>query len=676
MEQPLERSEPSEPSAPATARARAASDLLALQNRFGTIARSVTLTGAMGAALVFWAVLTFRRGVKKLVVDNELDAALRMQLIYLLLGGAVVGALAGGALLFLAKRRSVPFASVERWCWFASPLLLMPWLPILYRHSVWKDRDQALPPVALVAALMTEVLLYHSFTSAPEQVLRWWALARERAPIIWRRHGPLAVVIAGSLFYVVFMTFFDLRWHYKLRTHNFDVSINNHLLYNGLHGRFFETTVTHAAEPGEYIAAHAKIGGYLFLPLYALYPKPEFLLALQCTSLGLGAIPLFLFARKRLSDWMAAAVAGAYLCYHPMHSANFYEVNWVPIASFFVLGTVWAIDARRWVTGALLFVAGALMREDMPIGFAVIGACLLLTGHRPKAGLIIALVSTIWFVILRFYIMDSAGDWWFPKMYKGLWPPGEKGFKSVIKTLVTNPVFVLGKLITEAKVNYLLHLLVPISFLPARRWYLWAAFIPGTILTLLATDYKPLTMYTFQYVMHWTPYLFLAAALALSAIAREADFGLARMRAAAGGMLLAASALSYNYGAFTAHTGTVKGGYFAVEFEFTDAERERYGALRELIKMIPDEASVSATEIAGPHVSSRKLIYAMRAGTQNADYLLIESRKLKLGRTRESLRKALESRQYGLLARRADFGLFKKGHDPSKNAQIIQEWGL
>jgi len=237
-------------------------------------------------------------------------------------------------------------------------------------------------------------------------------------------------------------------------------------------------------------------------------------------------------------------------------------------------------------------------------------------------------------------------------------------------------VFVLGKLITEAKVNYLLHLLVPISFLPARRWYLWAAFIPGTILTLLATDYKPLTMYTFQYVMHWTPYLFLATALALSAVARRVDFGLLRMRAAAGGMLLAATALSYNLGAFTAHTGTVKGGYFAVEFEFSDAERERYRALRELIAMIPDDASVSATEIAGPHVSSRKLMYAMRAGTQNADYLLIESHKLKLGRTRESLRGALESGQYGILARRADFGLFKRGQDPSKNAQIIQEWEL
>ena len=48
-------------------------------------------------------------------------------------------------------------------------------------------------------------------------------------------------------------------------------------------------------------------------------------------------------------------------------------------------------------------------------------------------------------------------------MYKKLWANGEKNFHSVIKTMLTNPIFTLQKLIVEKKVFYLLHLLMPIA---------------------------------------------------------------------------------------------------------------------------------------------------------------------------------------------------------------------
>src|SRR5262249_35895384 len=164
------------------------------------------------------------------------------------------------------------------------------------------------------------------------------------------------------------------------------------------------------------------------------------------------------------------------------------------------------------------------------------------SGHRPVAGLVMALVSTVWFVILRFIIMEGAGHWWFPNMYKELWSPGETGFISVIKTLVTNPPFVLAKIADSQRIYYLLHLFTPVLFLPARRWYLWAAFIPGIIITLLTTSYKPPTMYSFQYVMHWAPYLFLALPVALAAI-RDRQ-GVVRMRAAVGAMAFSSAILT------------------------------------------------------------------------------------------------------------------------------------
>src|SRR5690606_38110936 len=106
-----------------------------------------------------------------------------------------------------------------------------------------------------------------------------------------------------------------------------------------------------------------------------------------------------------------------WLAYYPIHGANFNEVKFVPIASFFVLLAAWAADAKRWVTLGVACLIGMLLREDMPIGFTVLGLFLLVSGHRPLAGLVIAFVATSWFAFLRLYVMDDAGDWWLTKMY-------------------------------------------------------------------------------------------------------------------------------------------------------------------------------------------------------------------------------------------------------------------
>jgi hypothetical protein len=205
---------------------------------------------------------------------------------------------------------------------------------------------------------------------------------------------------------------------------------------------------------------------------------------------------------------------------------------------------------------------------------------------------------------------------------------------------------------------------------------LWAAFLPGLILTLLATDYKPPTMFSFQYVMYWTPYVFAASALALAAIGRESPAGRARSRAAAVAVLVASGVLTYNYGAFPARDGALEGGYSKIDFGITEKQRERYANLRELMRLIPADASVAATERVGAHLSSRLHIYSMRKGPHGAEYIMAWSKQLGLARTRPTLRKAIETGEYGVLERRGDLALLKRGHDVSRNQELLRDWAL
>ena len=648
------------------------------EDRWGIGSRTLALSALLGCALLVWTQFAFRsRWIADFLENNRLESAdQRFDLVTGFVSGIALGGAVGGAALawLWNKRRS--FKVAEEWAWFLSPLIALPILPIAFRSRPWQNRHQALLLVALVGSLVVETLLVRSLSSVPASVQAWWDSVKEQMPERVRKLGPRTVVLTAALGYALFMSFYFVRWHYKLRTHNFDLSINNNLIYGGLHGKFLESTVVFPTDPGKYLANHAKFGTYLFLPIYVLWPKPETLLVLQSFLLGLSALPLYGFARRHVSDVMAMAVALAFLCYYPMHSSNFSEFQNVPIATFFLFSLVWAAETRRWVICGLATGAALLLREDIPIGVAVIGGFLLLSGYRSFPGFVIATVALSYFVYLRFHVMDDAGEWWYPNMYKDLWADGEKGYKSVIKTLITNPLFVLSKLIVEKKLIYLLHLLVPIAFLPARRWYLWAAFVPGVFLTLLVTNYDPPTLFSFHYVMHWAPYLFLAVPLALESIGKSLDSGLIRMRAAATTMVCASLVLTYNYGAFAARANSLKGGYNFIDFEYTPAEAERYRRLQTLVEMIPKDASVAATETVGPHVSSRVKMFTMRHGPQNADYVLASNKELKLSKTRPTLKAAIESGQYGVLRRAGEFLLLKRGADTSQNKQLVLDWQL
>ncbi|MBK7580049.1 MAG: DUF2079 domain-containing protein [Myxococcales bacterium] len=646
-------------------------------HRLAVIARSLSLSALLAAAVALWVVFAFGKAwVPPFLEKNLLGMPERMLMIKTTLIALGVGTAIGGALLVAAWRKKWGINAVERVLWFLSPLLLLPLFPQVFRAKPWVNRQDVLVVLVLALALVAEVLAVQSLRSIPVRVTRALEWVRQRVPAFLKQHGPLLIVGAAVVAYVAFMSFYNIRWHHKLRTHNFDLAIDNNLIFSAMRGAHMQSTVSFGDKASQYLAAHAKLGQYVIMPVYALYPKPETLIVIQSALLGMGALPLFGIARRRVSPWMAVALALAYLAYYPLHSANFTESKYLSLSGFFVLSTYWAVERKKWWLFAPAYLCASLMREDVPIGLAVGGAFLLLSGYRPKIGALMAVVSSIWFVILRFVIMDNAGSWWFPDMYKGLYSPGQTGFGSVIKTLLTNPLFVLNEVLEKDKLLYVLHLLVPVALLPLRRWYLWAALIPGTVLTLLATDYKPLIGFSFQYAMHWVPYVFLAATLALGSMLAEGEQGRLRARAVIGALALASATLSYNYGAFARRADSVKGGYFAIDFGYSDDERARYAALLRVIAAIPADASVVATENIGPHVSSRRYMYAMRRGIYDCEYMLAARNELDFEQTRQLFTDAVKTGKYGVVGRENDFVLLRKGHDAKDNAKLIQDWSL
>ena len=65
--------------------------------------------------------------------------------------------------------------------------------------------------------------------------------------------------------------------------------------------------------------------------------------------------------------------------------------------------------------------------------------------------------------------MPSFGAWGFQDAYKDLLPQGARNFGGIIATMISNPIYTIGTLLTAEKLRYALQILLPVALLPVRR---------------------------------------------------------------------------------------------------------------------------------------------------------------------------------------------------------------
>jgi uncharacterized membrane protein len=297
---------------------------------------------------------------------------------------------------------------------------------------------------------------------------------------------------------------------------------------------------------------------------------------------------------------------------------------------------------------------------------------LIVTRHWVRLGVIMTGLSALWFLLVKFVIMPWAGPWWFADIYKDLVAHGEHGYGSIVKTILINPNYFLQTLLKEEKLAYALHMFAPLLLLPLRSVALLPLMLPGFFVTLMTTGYAPTVSIAFQYTTTWIPFLFGAVALGLRTRTRALGFRAQRASAAALGVGVLVH--SYVFGAILQHD-TFVGGFSRVVFSLSPAEEQRYADMVALIKRIPPNASVAATETVIPHVSSRLDAYTLKITAGKADYLLLYRYHLD-NDVKRRIKDAIKAHPYGLVDKRGDFYLFAKNAKSKETDRTLRSLGL
>ena len=265
-------------------------------------------------------------------------------------------------------------------------------------------------------------------------------------------------MVALAVAYFLIYSYLSVQRYYKLLCGNWDLGIFESLFTNALHGKFF----VDYRGPFD----HFQPGAIVFLPFYALWPDGRMILILQTAVLTLAVWPLYLFAKEVSGRVLVGALVGIlYLLYPFLTAGNLYDFHALSLSPLFFFSMLLFLVRRReglyWLF--MLFLLSAKESEAI-IVFGV--GLYLLSQRKLRLGALTVAAALAWGYLSTFVLMPAITGQTFRHLgrYEGLgdW---------VTSTFETYGVGLPVAAYVARVIAVLLFILVPIGFLPLRRFW-------------------------------------------------------------------------------------------------------------------------------------------------------------------------------------------------------------
>jgi uncharacterized membrane protein len=376
-------------------------------------------------------------------------------------------------------------------------------------------------------------------------------------------------------------------------TGRFDLGNMVQAVWSTAHGEPLRVTSLHGEQISR-LAAHVDPILVLFVPLWWIWPSPDMLLAVQAVAVALGAVPVYLLARKHLASAHAGTgFALAYLLYPATGWLTLNEFHPVALATPLLLFAFWYLDEDRLVPFTLFALAASVCKEEIALVVAGFGIWYAFARRRRAVGAVIAAAGTAWAaiaigVVIPHYNAGVESDFYGRYSEVG----GSAG--GILKTTVTHPLRITEQAFGARDLHYLLQLVTPLAALCLLAPLVLVAALPELALNLLSSATTQTSIH-FHYTAGLIPPLMIAAVFGAKRLPR-------RTTLVAALVVVAALVGNYRLGPIPGWRHVPGGQTFqATSARVTAHDRVADRALR----LIPARAVVSATNTLGGHLSAR-----------------------------------------------------------------------
>lgn len=518
-----------------------------------------------------------------------------------------------------------------------------------------------------------------------------------------QKQPGLRLVMGAAIAFFVLGLIFTLHRYYSFYA-SFDQGIFNQVFWNGIHGRFFQsslssslsTNVVHSGEvPTVYyhrLGQHFTPALLLWLPIYALFPSPATLTFLQVTFVTAAGLLLYALARHYLEAPLAAMITVSFYAANAVIGptlSNFHDISQIPL---FVFGLLLAMEKRSWWLFWLLAILTLIVREDAGVVLFGVGFYLIVSRRYPQIGLAICSLSLAYMIVLTNVVMplfsQDISRRFMIERFGHFVDNKEASTLEIIWAIVSHPWRLIVYLVSPMgmKIKYLLGHWLPLAFIPAISPVAWT--IAGfPLLQIFLQQGESRLAITIRYAMTIVPGLFYGAILWWSHHPKAFKPSLRRF-------WVICICLSVFF-SFTSNPSRTF--YFLIPdsvqpwvYVSLPKQWHHVSQLRPLLAQIPPDASVSATTYLVPPLSSRREVLRWPAlqlrndarQVINVDYVVVDLWQLQqyqaaFNADRQLLQQSIPvidqitgSQQYGIIDFKDGVILMQKGmtSDPQATA--------
>jgi uncharacterized membrane protein len=409
--------------------------------------------------------------------------------------------------------------------------------------------------------------------------------------------APQVFLVGALVIWTWYFTTRSLNIHHALGTATYDSALYDQGMW--LLSQFEAPFVTLMGR--NLFGDHTSFVLLFLVPLYWIAPGAWIMFTAQSAAIAAGAIPVFLYARRRLgSEWWALIGAGTYLLHPAVGWTNLENFHPDAFLGVFVGVAIYAALERKWRLYAVFVVLSLLVKEDVSLVIVPLGIWVALRRDR-RIGLLTVFGSLAFMAVAMFVVMRSL----IGVPTRNTWRIPFGGVRGLVDTTITNPTRLVEHLRSDDRPWYLVQMTAPFAWLFAR--------LPDVALIsalVLFTNILSTFWYQYQIDYHYSliavPALAIGTVYAIGALrdhtVNAGGRSIAIRTKAIAMIVLAAASLTTAYLWAPMPWGRTP-------MYYGETENVYAVSARELFELIPDDAVVSANYRLTPHLAYREEIY-------------------------------------------------------------------
>ena len=432
-----------------------------------------------------------------------------------------------------------------------------------------------------------------------------------------------------SLFFYIFSILYLSFGKINALHHHVDFATHLEILWRNYQGLGLTTNMSETYHGGSHwFAAHFTPIIYLtYVPAFTILPNPYVIPVSETLFITSSLIPLWLISKNYFDENLIRLFISSFLFYPTIFYTNLYGISYIELCIPLFLWLFYFFEKKNNKLFIFILILCLMVREEVSLVTCFFGIYMFIK-KRYSLALFTIILSLIYFYIVLFLVMPSFRLENYSQNHVAavLWAEWGNTYFEIITNILLNPIEALKKILTLPKLGNFVMFLVPLFFFPLTNIFVFLIATPNLAIAYLSSSITH-GSFILYYLSPSIPIFFYAT---ITGISKLKNFKLINISSLVNAIFVASLSSTIFFGATPISIAYWKKDYKVGDFYTTNFHRSIYVELdkhiiaKKIVKLIPDDAIVSAEQHYLPLLYKKKKMFIFPSPESDIQYVLID----------------------------------------------------